>query len=83
MRRLFRPGGAEPATWPAAPQDTDPLVPGHFSVLDLLPVLLVALHGLPLVFLGSCGLRWLVVTAALIFLVSVLNSWMAYHAFRM
>ena len=26
---------------------------------------------------------WLVVTAALIFLVSVLNSWMACHAFRM
>jgi hypothetical protein len=35
------------------------------------------------VLLGSRGLRWLVVTAALIFLLSVLNSWMAYHAFRM
>jgi hypothetical protein len=35
------------------------------------------------VLLGSRSLRWLVVTAALIFLLSVLNSWMACHAFRM
>ncbi|MHC4082501.1 MAG: hypothetical protein ACYS15_11315 [Planctomycetota bacterium] len=35
------------------------------------------------VLLGSRGLRWLVATTALLFLVSVLNSWMAYHAFRM
>ena len=33
-------------------EDTVSLVPGRFSVLDLLPVLLAALHGLPLVFLS-------------------------------
>ncbi len=72
--------------WPVLPG----LLPAHLMARQFsdaveyvaMGVITAAVLGVA-VWLGSRGWRRLVVVSVVVFLASVLNSWLAYHAFRM